>query len=152
VADSFSAEVRRRFDATPESVFAAFADAGLVARWLRPAPEIRLAVLDFDFRVGGAYRFAYHLPDGAVMTVHGAFRSIRPPSALVFSWIIEPPDEHAGIVSEVNVSIAAEGGGAALRIRHHRLDRPGAPERHAQGWQGALDLLAALLSRQETSA
>lgn len=150
--NSATAEVRRRFDAPPEAVFAAFADAGLVARWLRPAPEIRLAVLDFDFRVGGAYRFAYHLPDGAVMTVGGNFRAIRPPYELSFSWIIEPPDEHAGIVSEVMVSIMPERGGAELLIRHEKLDRPGAPQRHAQGWQGALDLLAPLLAKRETAA
>jgi uncharacterized protein YndB with AHSA1/START domain len=150
--NSNAAQVRRRFGATPEAVFAAFADPGLVARWLKPAPEIGLAVLAFDFRVGGAYRFAYHLPDGAVMTVRGTFQSIRPPSALAFSWIIEPPDEHAGIVSEVAVSITPQRGGAELHIRHEKLDRSGAPERHAQGWQGALDRLAALLSPEETAA
>jgi hypothetical protein len=32
-----------------------------------------------------------------------------------------------------------------LRIRHAQLQLPGAAERHAQGWQGALDRLEALL-------
>jgi uncharacterized protein YndB with AHSA1/START domain len=78
------------------------------------------------------------------MHVHGSFQEIVPPSHLVFSWVIEPPDEHAGIDSEVRVSVTAAPGGAILTIVHERLDRPGATARHAAGWVGALDRLELL--------
>jgi uncharacterized protein YndB with AHSA1/START domain len=140
------AEVIRRLSASPERVFAAFASAELVARWLSPSPDIPLQVLAYDFRVHGHYRFAYHVPGGGpIMHVNGAFRVIAPPARLIFSWLIEPPDEHAGIDSEVQVSIAEVPGGAVLTIMHERLDRPGAPERHASGWLGAVDRLESLL-------
>jgi uncharacterized protein YndB with AHSA1/START domain len=139
------AEVRRRFAVAPEKVFAAFADARLVARWLTPAPEITLTLLQFDFRVGGAYRFAYHLPDGTTVIVGGIYQSIEPPSEIVFSWIIEPPDEHAGIESEVIVTITPDGDGACLHIRHEKLNRTDAILRHAEGWRGALDRLIEIL-------
>jgi uncharacterized protein YndB with AHSA1/START domain len=133
-------------------VFAAFADADLVGRWLRPSPKIKLAVLTFDFRVGGAYRFAYHAPGApAMMTVSGIYRSIKPPLRIVFSWNIEPPDEHAGLQSEVIVAIAPAGDGAELHIRHEQLTQAGAVKRHDMGWRGALDQLAELLSRTERS-
>jgi hypothetical protein len=64
----------------------------------------------------------------------------------VFSWNIEPPDEHAGLQSEVVVAIAARGDGCELHIRHEKLTQPGAGRRHSEGWRGALDQLAALLS------
>ncbi|HKE20204.1 MAG TPA: hypothetical protein VKB80_35260 [Kofleriaceae bacterium] len=41
-------EVRRFLDASPDRVFAAFSDAALVARWLRPSPDIVLTVLALD--------------------------------------------------------------------------------------------------------
>lgn len=140
-----AAEIRRHLSARPERVFSAFADAGLVGRWLTPSPDVKLVVLEFDFRVGGAYRFAYHVPGGQVMTVNGRYRSIEPPDRIVFSWNIEPPDEHAGLQSEVIVAITPAGDGSELYIRHERLTRDGAVERHDIGWRGALDHLVELL-------
>jgi uncharacterized protein YndB with AHSA1/START domain len=140
------AEIRRRLRATPNKVFSAFANAEMVGRWLTPAPEVKLVVLEFDFRIGGAYRFAYHVPGGQVMIVNGTYRSIEPPSRIVFSWNIEPPDEHAGLQSEVIVAITPEGDDCELHIRHEQLTQSGAVERHSAGWRGALDQLAASLS------
>lgn len=147
-----TAELNRYLDAAPDLVFSAFADRALVSRWLRPDPEVRLEVLGFDFRIGGAYRFAYHVPDGAIMQVNGMFRAIERPSQIVFSWNIEPPDEHAGLQSEVRISIAPDGEGSRLRVRHIKLTQGGAPERHAEGWRGAAELLSALLKAQAHGA
>jgi uncharacterized protein YndB with AHSA1/START domain len=47
-----------------------------------------LHLLQFDFRVGGAYRFAYDVPGGATLLVNGVYRTIEPPSTIVFSWNI----------------------------------------------------------------
>jgi uncharacterized protein YndB with AHSA1/START domain len=141
------AEVRRRLFAAPEKVFGAFAEAQLVRRWLSPSPEIVLTVLQFEFRVGGVYRFAYRVPGGQTMIVNGAYRTIEPPSKIVFSWNIEPPDEHAGLQSEVTVKITPDGDGVELLIRHEKLTLPGAPLRHAEGWRVALGQLTNLLNQ-----
>jgi uncharacterized protein YndB with AHSA1/START domain len=69
----------------------------------------------------------------------------------VFSWDIEPPDEHAGVRSEVTVTLAPEGTGTDLLIRHAQLTAPAARERHAAGWDGAIDHLAALVTEKHDS-
>ena len=140
-----AAEVRRRLAAAPARVFAAFADASLVSRWLTPSPDVALTVLEFDFRVGGGYRFAYAVPGRGTMFVNGVYRTIEPHSTIAFSWNIEPPDEHAGVRSEVTITLTPQGAGTDLLIRHEQLTPPGAAERHAAGWQGAVDQLIALV-------
>ncbi len=149
IADKSYAEVRRRLAAAPEKVFAMFATAELVRRWLTPSPDIRRTVLQFDFREGGSYRFAYHVPAATTVIVTGSYRVIKPPSKIVFSWVIEPPDEHAGIESEVSVAITPDGSGSELVIRHEKLGRADAIERHAAGWRGAVDQLTELLAQEE---
>lgn len=136
--------VRRLLAAPPERVFGAFEDAGLVAQWLRPSADVTLTVLAFDFRLGGSYRFAYDVPGGQRMLVGGSFVAIERPSRLVFSWLIEPPDEHAGIDSEVIVTLRPHHASTELTIVHTRLERADAEWRHEQGWRGALDLLELL--------
>ena len=152
IPDETGVEVRRRFPVTPERVFAAFAEARLVGRWLSPSPGVTLTLLTFDFREGGAYRFAYHLPTGQSVIVGGLYRLIEPPSRIVFSWIIEPPDEHAGIESEVTVTIAPAGRGSELVIRHEQLARVDAVARHAEGWRGALDRLTEMFENGKAVA
>lgn len=114
-----------------------------------PAPEIRLTVLEFDFREGGSYRFAYHVPGATTVIVGGSYKVITPPSKIVFSWVIEPPDEHAGIESEVSIAITGRGSGSELVIRHDKFGRVDAIERHAAGWRGAVDHLTKLLTQEE---
>ena len=149
IADKSCAEIRRRLAYAPEMVFGAFAKAGLVTRWLTPSPEIKLTMLQFDFREGGSYRFAYHIPGATTVIVAGSYSVIKPPSKIVFSWVIEPPDEHAGIQSEVSVAITPDGSGSELVIRHEKLGRTDAIERHAAGWRGAVDQLTNLLAQEE---
>ena len=103
----------------------------------------------FDFREGGAYRFAYHVPGASTVIVAGSYSIIKPPSKIVFSWVIEPPDEHAGIESEVSVVITPDDTGSELVIRHEKLGHTDAIERHAAGWRGALDRLTHLLAQEE---
>src|SRR5262245_51015461 len=149
--DERAAEVRRRLAASPERVFAAFAKASLVSQWLTPSPDVRLDVVQFDFRVGGRYRFAYRVPGRDAMVVSGVYRTIEPPSTIVFTWDIEPPDEHAGVRSEVTVLLTPHGTGTDLLIRHAQLTAPGSRERHAAGWSGALDHLTAMLGESDVS-
>lgn len=147
--DREGVEVRRLLQAPAQAVFGAFADARLVARWLTPSPEVKLTILQFEFREGGAYRFAYDVPDGRRMIVGGTYLVIEPPRRIVFSWLIEPPDEHAGIDSEVTVLIEPSAGGSELVIRHAKWGRADAIARHTEGWRGALDQLAVLLTTGE---
>ncbi|MGD9979484.1 MAG: SRPBCC domain-containing protein [Hyphomonadaceae bacterium] len=147
-----NAEVRRSYQAAPDLIFAAFADPALVRLWLKPGPDVSLDVLIYEFRPGGRYRFAYRTPGFPLMHVNGVFDVIDAPSRIVFGWNIEPPDEHAGIRSEVRVAITPVDSGSEVFIQHVNLSRPDAPRRHAEGWLGALGGLELLLARSSDGA
>ena len=91
--------------APPERVFAAFGDAGDGEPVADPVAGVRLRVLQLDFRPGGAYRFAYDVPGRRNDVRQRRVSRRRAASTIVFSWHIEPPDEHAGIRSEVTVTL-----------------------------------------------
>jgi uncharacterized protein YndB with AHSA1/START domain len=143
--DELLVQVEHVLAAPPARVFGAFADARLLPRWLTPAPEIAMRVDALDFREGGAYRFVYSLPDRTEVAIGGVYRTIQAPERLVFSWIIEPPDEHAGIESEVSVTLAPVGSGTRLTIRHLGWPIESAARRHQGGWLAALEKLVSLL-------
>jgi uncharacterized protein YndB with AHSA1/START domain len=144
-SDELLVQVEHVLAAPPARVFGAFADARLLPRWLTPSPEIAMRVEALDFREGGAYRFVYTLPDGSEVGIGGVYRLIRPPERLVFSWLIDPPDEHAGIDSEVTVTIEPAGTGSRLTIRHLGWPIASAARRHEGGWMGAVVQLVSLL-------
>ncbi len=144
-SDELLVEVERVLAAPPAHVFRAFTDARLLPRWLTPSPEIVMRVDALDVREGGAYRFVYTLPDRTEVGIGGVYRTIQPPKRLVFSWIIDPPDEHAGIESEVTVTIDPAGEGSRLSIRHLGWPIAGAARRHEGGWMGAVAQLVSLL-------
>ena len=143
--DELVAQVEHVLAAPPARVFRAFADPQLLPHWLTPSPEIAMRVDALDFREGGAYRFVYTLPDRTEVAIGGIYRTIRPPTRLVFTWIIEPPDEHAGIESEVSVRIEPAGKGSRLTIRHLGWPITSAADRHHSGWVGAVVRLSPLL-------
>jgi uncharacterized protein YndB with AHSA1/START domain len=144
-SDELLVQVEHVLAAPPARVFRAFSDPQLLPRWLTPSAEIAMRVDALDFREGGAYRFIYTLPDRTDVSIGGVYRTIRPPTRLVFTWIIDPPDEHAGIESEVRVIIDPAGEGSRLTIRHVGWPITSAARRHRGGWVGALAQLVPLL-------
>ena len=70
---------KRRYRAPRERVFRAFTDPKELARWFSPSEDIATDAIELDLRVGGAYRFGFHLPDGFVDYVLGRFEEVSPP-------------------------------------------------------------------------
>ena len=74
--------VERRYEASPERVFAAWADQEAKARWF-DGPE---AEVELDFRVGGWERRRGPLPDGREYTFEALYRDIVPGRRIVYTY------------------------------------------------------------------
>jgi uncharacterized protein YndB with AHSA1/START domain len=112
-----------RIAAKPETVFAFWTDPLKMAKWM--GRDIRL-----DPRPGGEFRIDYNGSD----IVRGTFLEVVPPVRLVLTWGWEAPgDATPPGASRVEVTLAADGDGTILRLRHSGLPAD-AVTSHAQGW------------------
>lgn len=136
--------IRRRYAAKPEVVFELWTQPEWLAKWLRPSAEFTHRVVEVDARVGGRYRFAFVSPEGRVDVVGGEYLEVVPPERLAFSWIWEPPNEHAGIESKVTVDFHRVEGETEL-VLSHGLANQEMRQRHMEGWNGALEQIPELI-------
>jgi uncharacterized protein YndB with AHSA1/START domain len=73
----------RVFDAPRHLVWDAMTKPDLLKRWLGVHHGWTLQVCEIDLRVGGAYRYVWHGPNGEVMGMGGVYREILRPERIV---------------------------------------------------------------------
>ena len=84
--------VRRHIAASPERVFAAWTQPEHLRAWWGPA-GVSCPEAEVDLRVGGRYRIANQMSNGAVVWIAGVFERVDEPARLVYSWAHEPITE-----------------------------------------------------------
>ena len=137
-----SLTIKRRLNAPPAKVFAAWADPEKVKGWMGPG-EVKVLKVECDPRVGGRYRWLMQSPDGEEHDVRGVYREFVPNQKLVFTWAWKSTPERESLVT---VRLAGDAGGTLLTLTHERFFDEAARDRHNGGWTVALDKLAALFA------
>ena len=138
----------RVFDAPRRLVFDAWTKPELLKRWFYGPPGWSLVVCEIDLRVGGAYRYVWHGPDGSDMGARGVYREIRRPERLVFT---ESFDE-AWYPGEALVTalLAKQGGRTTLThtVRYESREARDAALKTGmeRGMEASFDRLAELLA------
>ena len=93
-----SLTIKRRFNAPPEKVFAAWTDPEKIKRWMGPG-EIKALSAESDPRTGGRYRWRMKSPDGEEHDVSGVYREVIPNEKLVFTWAWKSTPERESLVT-----------------------------------------------------
>ena len=93
-----SLTIKRRFNAPPEKVFAAWTDPEKVKRWMGPG-EVKVLRAESDPRAGGRYRWLMQAPDGEEHDVSGVYREFIPNEKLVFTWAWKSTPERESLVT-----------------------------------------------------
>jgi uncharacterized protein YndB with AHSA1/START domain len=83
--------ITRTFDAPRKRVFDGLTQPALIKQWLLGPPDWSMPVCEIDLKVGGAYRYQWSGPNGAVMGNRGVFREIAPPERLVATEKFDEP-------------------------------------------------------------
>ena len=97
----------RLVNATPEAVFAAFADPTVLASWWGPAGFTN-TFHEFDFRPGGYWRFAMRGPDGSDYEMTKRFVEVVPFERIV---VEHDQDTHSFVMT---IALAPEGEGTRV--------------------------------------
>ena len=132
----------KRLCAAPrETVFRAFTEKGLIEKWFGPSEEVSVTVEALDLKVGGAYRYWFHMPDGTEKVLEGRYKEISPPEKLVYSWTWTDNDQFVGAETQVTVEFRQQGDQTEVHLLHELFPDGEMCEYHTAGWNGALDRL-----------
>lgn len=139
-----SLTLKRRIDAIPEKVFAAWTDPEKIAHWFGPSQVKAGSVrAEIDLRVGGRYRISFESGDGEYFQVDGVYRELTPNARIAFSWAWYTTPERE---SQVTVSLQPDGGGTLLTLHHEQFSDEAARDGHARGWTELLGKLEKYLA------
>ncbi|MBW7455475.1 SRPBCC domain-containing protein [Paenibacillus sepulcri] len=131
--------IERTYDAVPERVFAAWADAEAKAQWFQSAAE-------FDFRVGGRESTRGGPPGGPVYSYDACYQEIVTGQRIVYTYSLDQ-DETRISVSVVTVEVEPAGSGTRLIYTEQGvyLDGHDSPAQREQGTHDLLDKLGDVL-------
>ena len=136
MADPVAVTVERRFAISPEILFDAWLDPESVRHWLFATPDGAMEEVEIDPRVGGGFRIAERR--GGELAEHfGEYLALDRPRRLVFDFWTSFSAER----TRVSVTIAADGDGALLTLRHDGVWAD-YETRTRQGWTMILENLA----------
>ncbi len=142
VAAKPSLTLKRRLNAAPERVYAAWAQPAKLMQWFGPDSGA-VTRAELDLRVGGRYVIVFHTEDGEEHHVSGAYREVVPNAKLVFTWAWRSTPERESLVT---IEIRRDGEGTSLTLIHEQFFVEAARDRHAYGWTGSLDKLERLFA------
>ena len=132
--------IERIIRAPRERVFRAWTDPKQAVQWWGPK-SYPATFLEMDVRVGGRWVGKLRsVADGTVLSHHGVFREIVPPSLISFTFQWDAEGERG---METLVTLTFEDLGGSTRFTLHQAPFITAAERdgHIEGWNSALDRL-----------
>jgi uncharacterized protein YndB with AHSA1/START domain len=127
-----SLTIKRRLNASPEKIYAAWTDPKKIIHWFGPAnirPETMRA--EIDARAGGRFRFSFDNESGEYFEVSGVYREVIPNERLVFSWAWHSTPERESLVT---VALKPDGAGTLLTFHHEQFFDAVARDNHERGW------------------
>jgi uncharacterized protein YndB with AHSA1/START domain len=137
-------EMTRVLPAAPSVVFAAFSEANELAKWWGPQ-GFTIPSVEFDPRVGGAYRIEMQPPEGEPFHLTGEFREVDPPDRLAYTFAWEPPDPD-DVETLVGLSFRDLDGSTEVSFTQGPFKTEARRALHLDGWTDSFDKLEHLLS------
>lgn len=139
-----AAHARHAFSAPAQTVFDAWLDPDLLARWMF-SPEIQdeeVVDIQVDGRKGGSFHFVIRR-GGQLFEYKGVYLDLRRPEQLIFTWL----SENEPCKTLVSVTIESKGTGCEVTVVHELGDVADETIRRVEArWQAELGALSSTLN------
>ena len=80
-----SLTIKRRLNAPPEKVYAAWTEPTHLTKWFGPEGGV-VERADLNVQPGGRYAIVFHTQDGEQHHISGVYKEVVPNEKLVFTW------------------------------------------------------------------
>lgn len=131
--------VRRTIRARRESVYNAWTNPDIMARWFYAGDDWS-AKVQANPRVGGSYRVDMLTGSGSVYSHTGTYLEMRPPERLSFTWNSPSVKDTTVVLEFVDLGDATE-----IILTHSFLPTEKDRHDHSDGWIGCLSHLEQVL-------
>lgn len=145
--------IERNYPATPERVFAAFADATKKRRWFAESENHEVEEFALEFRVGGTERARYRFKEGTPfpgvqLSSVGLFQDIVPNRRIVVATTMSLGGRcFSASLLTFELVVADKGTALVFTDQSAFFEGADGPKMREAGWRKLLDQLAAELAR-----
>ena len=138
-----SLTIKRRFNAPPAKVFAAWTDPQKLKHWMG-GREIGSVTAEADVRAGGRFRIVMQKSGGGEQhDVSGVYREVIANEKLVFTWAWKSTPERESLVT---ITFKADDNGTLMTFTHEQFFDEDARDRHQRGWNDSFEKLEKYLA------
>ena len=136
-ATELKLETSRVIKASPEALYDAWLDPSMLAKFMRPGPDMSVPEVKADARVGGRFLIVMRVGDQD-LPHEGTYKVLDRPNQLAFTWEspMSPIED-----STVTVDFAPVEGGTRVTLNHVRFPNEESRANHEAGWGRILDTL-----------
>lgn len=140
-ATELKLETSRVINASPEALYDAWLDPSMLARFMRPGPDMSVPEAKSDARVGGRFLIVMRVGDQD-LPHEGTYSVLDRPKRLAFTWEspMSPIED-----STVTIDFDKVEGGTKVTLNHVRFPNEESRANHEAGWGRILDTLGEMV-------
>jgi uncharacterized protein YndB with AHSA1/START domain len=137
-----SIKIERHFSTTPQKLWQAWTDPGIVKLWFGSDPNGTGLDAVLDVRVGGSYAVTFANANGDEYTAQGIYQIVELHKSLLFTWGWK---DEPHINEMVAVQFLADGDGTLMTFEHLDIDA-NTSHNYEMGWRTTFDKLEKALN------